>query len=54
MGAVIPGNDIEAIVELKARLGTTQIFEFNHKVRLRTNRRTPDGSMQGNILVETR
>jgi hypothetical protein len=33
MGAVTPGDEIAAIVELKARVGQTQIYEFNHKVR---------------------
>jgi hypothetical protein len=33
MGAVTPGHEIVAIVELKARIGQTQIYELNHKVR---------------------
>jgi hypothetical protein len=33
MGAVVAGNEIEGIVELRARVGQTQIYEFNHRVR---------------------
>jgi hypothetical protein len=37
MGAIVPGNEIVATVELKARIGQTQVYEFNHKVRWRIN-----------------
>jgi hypothetical protein len=51
MGAVVPGDELVDTVELKARVGTTKIYEFNLKVRFELIDALPAGRCMETIWL---